>query len=396
MVSAHWDACRAAQRSGLNVDSLKILKLSYEFPPVGGGGSKVAYGLSSCLVDMGHSVDVVTMAFDDLPKQETVNGIRVSRIPCNRKSIDRCNPHEMANYLVRAIPEVNRLCKSGSYDLIHCHFILPDALLGQWLSKKFDLPLVVTAHGSDVPGYNPDRFQLWHKAIAPFWRKHVRAIDTIVCPSQYLEGLIKSSEPKAKTVTIPNGFDVDKFNSGRARKKRILTLTRMLERKGVQDVLRSLAEPGLDYEIHVIGTGAYLDELKRLDAELGTQAIFHGWLDNDSDELRELLETTSIFVFPSHAENFPLVLLEAMAAGAAIITTDQTGCREVVGDAALTVPPGQPAAIREALEKLAGDPELRDKLGRAARTRLEENFAWQSVASRYLDTFRELVAEKTS
>jgi len=377
------------------VDSLKILKLSYEFPPVGGGGSKVAYGLSSCLVDMGHSVDVVTMAFDDLPKQETVNGIRVSRIPCNRKSIDRCNPHEMATYLVRAIPEVNRLCKSRSYDLIHCHFILPDALLGQWLSKKFDLPLVVTAHGSDVPGYNPDRFQLWHKAIAPFWRKHVRAIDTIVCPSQYLEGLIKSSEPKAKTVTIPNGFDVDKFNSGRARKKSILTLTRMLERKGVQDVLRSLAEPGLDYEIHVIGTGAYLDELKRLDAELDTQAIFHGWLDNDSRELKDLFETSSIFVFPSHAENFPLVLLEAMAAGMAVITTNQTGCVEVVGDAARCIDAGDERGIRDALIELTGNDSLRERLGAAARQRVEQHFSWQTVAGQHVDVFEALLRDRT-
>jgi glycosyltransferase involved in cell wall biosynthesis len=375
------------------VDSLKILKLSYEFPPVGGGGSKVAYGLSSCLTGMGHSIDLVTMAFGDLPKQETVNGIRVYRVPSFRKDIDRCHPHEMAAYLARAMSELRRLCRAGSYDLVHCHFILPDGLLGLWLRHKLGVPLVVTAHGSDVPGYNPDRFQLWHKAIAPFWRRSTRAIDAIVCPSEYLEGLILSGEPQAHTVTIPNGYDVDKFDPGRPRKKRILVLTRMLERKGVQDVLRALQEPGIDYELDIVGTGAYLDELKKLDAELGTGAIFHGWLDNDSDELRELLETASIFVFPSHAENFPLVLLEAMAAGAAIITTNQTGCKEVVGDTAIKVPPGQPAAIREALEKLVADQELRDRLAREARARLEQNFSWQSVTNSYLDTFRELVAK---
>lgn len=377
------------------MDSLKILKLSYEFPPVGGGGSKVAYGLSSSLVDLGHSVDMVTMAYDGLPTRESVDGIEVYRIPCMRKAIDRCHPHEMASYLVRAIPELRRLARSKAYDLVHCHFILPDGLLGIWLQKKLGLPLVVTAHGSDVPGYNPDRFQLWHKLIAPFWRKHVRMIDSIVCPSQYLEGLINDGEPGATTVTIPNGFDVDKLNPDRPRKESILILTRMLERKGVQDVLRALAEPGVEYEINIVGTGAYLDQLKKLDADLGTQATFHGWLDNDSEELRDLLETASIFVFPSHAENFPLVLLEAMAAGIAIITTDQTGCKEVVGDAAIKVAPGNPGAIRSAIDKLIGDQALREQLGKDARARLEQNFSWKSVAESYLETYRNVIAQKS-
>jgi glycosyltransferase involved in cell wall biosynthesis len=124
--------------------------------------------------------------------------------------------------------------------------------------------------------------------------------------------------------------------------------------------------------------------LIKLNAKLGTNANFRGWLDNDSSE-----------VFPSHAENFPLVLLEAMAAGNAIITTDQTGCREVVGNAALKVPPGNPAAIREALDRLINDRNLCKQLGRDARARLEQNFSWQSVTNSYLETFRDLVAKST-
>ena len=375
---------------------MKILTLSYEFPPLGGGGSKVAYGLSAELVGMGHRVDVVTMSFDDLPREDEVNGIRVHRVPCIRRAVDVSHPHELASYMVSAIPRAMQLCKSESYDLIHCHFILPDGLAALWLRRKFGIPLVVTAHGSDVPGYNPDRFKVIHKLIAPAWRASVRAIDTIVCPSKYLENLVLSAEPKANTETIPNGFDVNRFNPGRARKDSILVVTRMLERKGVQDVLHALAKPGIDFDVNIVGTGPYLDKLVDLNKKLGTNAKFHGWLDNDSDELRGLLEESSIFVFPSHAENFPLVLLEAMAAGMAIITTDQTGCREVVGDSALQVPPGDSNAIRMAMESLISDHELRERLGRAARKRLEENFGWPSVTERYLSTYRELISSETS
>jgi glycosyltransferase involved in cell wall biosynthesis len=374
------------------VDRLNILKLSYEFPPVGGGGSKVAFGLSSKLVELGHTVDIVTMGFKDLPLEERVNGIGLYRVPCLRRSIDRCDPYEMVTYLFRALPKVKQLSNGRSYDLIHCHFIMPDGLLGLWLGKKLNLPLIVTAHGSDVPGYNPDRFKLIHKLISPAWRKGVRSIDKIVCPSEYLQSLIAASEPHANTITIPNGFDVERFNPDRSRKKSVLIVTRMLERKGVQDVLRAFAEPGLDYELNIVGTGPYLDSLIDLDQELGTNAIFHGWLDNDSSELRELLETAAIFVFPSHAENFPLVLLEAMAAGAAIITTDQTGCREVVGDTALQVPPGNPKAIRKALERLVNNSELRGELGALAYARVRDHFGWPSIADRYISAYRKLLA----
>ena len=81
-----------------------------------------------------------------------------------------------------------------------------------------------------------------------------------------------------------------------------------------------------------------------------------------------------------------------MAAGAAIITTDQSGCREVVGNTALHVPPGDPGAIRKAIERLISDRALRERLGRAARERLEENFGWPSVTESYISTYLELIS----
>lgn len=371
---------------------MRILTLSYEFPPLGGGGSKVVYGLSREFVRMGHDVDVVTMAYRGLERYEEIDGIRVHRVPCIRGSVDICHTHELASYMVRALPFVKRLGKVSQYDLIHCHFILPDGLVGLFARKHLDIPLAVTAHGSDVPGYNPDRFKLLHKLIAPAWRSAVRSIDTVVSPSRYLETLLLDHEPSARTVTIPNGFDLDKFDATGDREKSILVVTRMLERKGVQDVLRALSRKDLGYEVNIVGTGPYLDSLVELADELKLQVNFHGWLDNDSGELKRLFESAAIFVFPSHAENFPLVLLEAMGAGAAIVTTNQTGCREVVGDAALLVPPGDDEAIQNALQRLTEDADLRAELGRAARDRLDQLFSWQSVAKQYMDVFDQLIA----
>ena len=373
---------------------MRILTLSYEYPPLGGGGSKVVQGLSAEFVRLGHEVDIVTMAYRGLRRDETIGGVRIHRVPCIRKSIDISHPHELASYIAAALPAALRIGRRENYDVLHSHFILPDAVAALWPSRKLDIPLIVTAHGSDVPGYNPDRFELIHKIISPAWRAIARSIDRIVCPSRFLERLLLEHEPRASTVAIPNGFDLAKFDPSRTRKRSIVVVTRMLERKGVQDVIRALSGLDLGYEFNVVGTGPYLDKLKELADELHVDVKFHGWLDNDSVELKTLLETSSIFVFPSHAENFPLVLLEAMAAGLAIITTNQTGCIEVVEDTALCVPPGDDGAIRNALQRLTSDDDLRIRLGQAARARLESQFSWPAVAERYLVEFNDVIARR--
>ena len=107
---------------------MKILTLSYEFPPLGGGGSKVVHGLSTEFVRMGHDVDVITMAYRDLNRYEEVNGIKVHRVPCLRGSVDVCHPHEQASYMMRALPAAVRLGQRNHYDVLHCHFILPDLM----------------------------------------------------------------------------------------------------------------------------------------------------------------------------------------------------------------------------------------------------------------------------
>ncbi len=384
------------QAARIQPHDVKILTLSFEYPPLGGGGSKVVQGLSAELIGMGHEVEVVTMSYRGLPRNEEIDGIRIHRVRCLRKSVDVSNPVELASYMLGALPTVLRLGKAGSFDILHCHFIMPDGLVGLLASRRLGIPLIVTAHGSDVPGYNPDRFKFLHKLISPAWRSAVRAMDRIVCPSRFLESLILEHEPSADTIVIPNGLHLDKFDASRERKRSILIVTRMLKRKGVQDVLRALSGTDLGFEINVVGTGPYLEELTRLAGTLDLEVRFHGWLDNDSPELKELFETAAIFVFPSHAENFPLVLLEAMAAGNAIVTTNQTGCQEVVGGAAICVTPEDHEAIREAVVSLATDPALREQKGREARERLEREFSWPAVSRRYVSSFEDLVSARQS
>lgn len=366
---------------------MKILTLCYEFPPLGGGGSKVVAGLTQELVELGHTVDVVTMGYGDLPGKESVHGVTVYRVPCLRFSSSVCSPPELASYLCAAIPFALRLARRNHYDINHTHFIFPDGVTAWSLKARTGLPYVITAHGSDVPSFNPDRFRLMHKLLRPAWHRIVAGADRIVSPSRHLSGLIRQNRYEAPVDLIPNGIDPAKYRADRERAKRILVVSRLFERKGVQHLLRAVDGLELDHAVEIVGTGPYLSALRSLAAPQGDAIRFRGWLDGGSKDLRELYETSNIFVFPSEMENFPVVLLEAMAAGAAIITTRGTGCDEVVGDAALLVKPRDPAGLRAALVRLMREPDLCRRLGQAARARLEQKFGWPSVARQYLQVY---------
>jgi glycosyltransferase involved in cell wall biosynthesis len=368
---------------------MRILTICYEYPPLGGGGAKVVAGLTAELARTGHTIDLVTMWMPGLSFRESRGNFNLIRIPCIRFNKSVCQMWEMPLYLFFSLPVLFYLCIRHHYALIHTHFIFPDGILSFILKKIFRLPYIITAHGSDVPGYNPDRFKTAHRLLSPIWRQVVRAADRIVCPSRSIEQLIHKQDPSARTIIIPNGIDTGKFQPLREKHDRILVVTRMFERKGVQYLINALEGFNHEFEVHVVGDGPYLQTLEGRVEEKNLDIKFWGFLDNQSREIRDLYETSKIFVFTSEAENFPIVLLEAMASGLAIITTEGTGCSEVVGDAALLVKPSDSAGIRRCLEMLIADPDMISKLGSAARERLTEKFGWAKVAEGYSLLYRD-------
>jgi glycosyltransferase involved in cell wall biosynthesis len=369
---------------------MRILMTSYEFPPIGGGGAAVVAGLSRELASIGHEVDLVTMSFQGEAREEEVDGVRVHRVPCVRRARHSCSAPEAFSYVAGAMPTLHRLLGTRRFDVGHAHFILPDGLLAWQARRYFGLPYVITAHGSDVPGYNPHRLRAAHHLVRPVWKAVVQGASRVVCPSEILEQLVLAQRPsRRKTVVIPNGLEVGE-HAPRPLGPSVLMVSRMLERKGAQYLLEALAHTPLRADVNIVGDGPYLAELRQMAAALQSPAKFHGWMDNRSPELRGMYQASGIFVLPSEAENFPIVLLEAMAAGLAIVTTAGTGCAEVVGDAGLLVPVRDARALAVALKRLVDDPVLRQSLGAAARRRIEDNFTWRAVAGRYVEQYQRI------
>ena len=205
---------KMAKENDNSNNKLKILMLNYEFPPLGGGASPVSYEIAKGYIKLGHSVDVITMLYKDLPEFETKDGINIYRIKCMRKKKEICQPWEQLSYLSNAKKFLRQHLKTHSYDINHTHFIIPTGVLALWLKKKYNLNYIITSHGSDVLGYNNKRaFKYLYPLVKGRWKKIIKEAKYITTPSQFLQNKIKeiTKEGNGNFIVIPNGIDKDKF-----------------------------------------------------------------------------------------------------------------------------------------------------------------------------------------
>ena len=173
---------------------------------------------------------------------------------------------------------------------------------------------------------------------------------------------------------------------------------RMLGDKGVFDLIaacRLLRDQGHPVRLLLAGPTDLLNPTAISDSELRgwEREGIAEWLGPVKD-VRDVWRQAHAAVLPSHREGLPKALLEAAACGRPIVTTDTTGCREVVSDGinGLLVPLRSPSSLAEALSRLAADPAARRRMGEAGRLRAEEFFSEAVVSAQTVDLYRRLAA----
>ena len=301
---------------------MNILMLNYEYPPLGGGGAAVCKELSEKLTTLGHTVTVLTMNMKGLENREIVNGVEIIRVKCIRKKNKVCHPWEQMTYCISAYVFCKQNLNMDTYDIVHCHFIVPTGLLSLWLKKRFGIKYILTAQGSDVLGHNNARFGLLYRLIKPEWKSIVRNAEILTAPSNYLIEKIRDSLSEQKCELIPNGIDLEKYPT-KEKTKSIVTLCRLQESKGIQDLLEALA--GIDFNgwrVHILGDGPYRRELEKLVFKYGLsdEVIFGGFI--AENEKLEYLGKAGLFFSGSRFEAMPISILEAMASSCRIIVSD--------------------------------------------------------------------------
>jgi Glycosyl transferases group 1 len=156
-------------------------------------------------------------------------------------------------------------------------------------------------------------------------------------------------------------------------------------RKGGDLLLRWVGETKADVELHLVTRDAV--------ADAGARVVVHRGLTNNSPELVRLYQDSDLFVLPTRADCYSLVALEAMACGLPVVISELGGIPDIVVEAetGFLVAPDDYPALAERLERLVGDPALRQRLGAAGRSRVEERFDTASGIQRLSDTLLRLL-----
>jgi len=212
------------------------------------------------------------------------------------------------------------------YDVCHTHFIIPTGVIARWLKKRYNIPYVITSHGSDVPGHNQKRFKLLHKMLHRSWCKICVDASKIILPSKYLCDLFTKSIGIENYIVNPNGININAYRTG-PKEDIILTMSRLQSFKGVQHVIQAFArlQPS-DWTLHIAGDGPFRIKLESLVSklDLADKVVFHGWLENMSEAHIGLLAKARTFVLASDFENMPTSVMEAIASDCHVILSDIT------------------------------------------------------------------------
>lgn len=364
---------------------MNILVISREIPPVGGGAGNFAWNLASELALQGHRIFIITMHFGNLPKYEEKDSITIYRVPCKRKNQHSSFLLEMLRFIILAKPLAIKIAKEYKCQIIHAHAIIPDGFIAVRAGKAAGIPTVITAHGSDVPGYNPDNFKLAHMLSSPLWRRILNQVNSLIVPSNYLANMILKVKPEQKISIIPYGIDLNKFSSY-SKQDTFLICSRLVRRKNFHLFLEALKDISDTQTVHIVGEGPMLNELKELAGKIPQHnIIFHGWLANGSQQWKHLYETCRYFVFTSENENFPVSLMEAQLAGMTILASPIPGNREVLGDYAVYFKGFLVSDIMETLKQLlSGRFEIDNCTNEKAISRIHKNFSWNIIAKKYI------------
>jgi glycosyltransferase involved in cell wall biosynthesis len=264
---------------------------------------------------------------------------------------------------------------------VHAHFAGMAARTAFWIGRFFPISFSVTAHANDV--FVPRDFQIGLDKL-------VNAARLIVTETDYAEQFLRERFPDSanRVHRIYNGLDLAPFKRAdfSSTPPLIVAVGRLIAKKGFVDLLRVcrlLSERGKSFRCEIIGEGPLEQELREEIARHDLQHCVELPGAKPQHEIREHLAAASVFVLPSvidpdgGMDNLPTVIMEAMAAGLPVVSTSIGGIPEMVmpNETGFLVPPGDVAALGDAIERVISDRSLAQKLGHAGYERAQRLFS---------------------
>jgi glycosyltransferase involved in cell wall biosynthesis len=379
---------------------MKILIVSHEFPPIGGGGANACFFLARELAKNGNQVTVVTAMFEALPSEETTcEGVKIYRVKCKRSNKEKSSFHEMFSYLVSAWKFTDKMLKNDSFDKCLVFFGIPSGPIALHLKHKYNLRYIVRFGGGDIPGAQK-RFKYIYIVLSPIIRRIWREADKLIANSEGLRNRAYKFEDKYPVTVIENGVD-NQFFVPKAKCEyeenhdtvKILFVSRLIEGKGLQYLIPNINEIndkvnkqcGKSIRLVIVGDGPYRGELEKVTAQSGTNELVNFEGRKNKDAVKLYYQDADIFVLPSLSEGMPNVVLEAMASGLPIIMTPCEGSKELITDNGIITSLDD---LKDNIIKLCLDKDMRIEMGHKSLERVKTNFQWESIAGRYMEVLK--------
>ena len=312
---------------------MRVLVISHEFPPVGGGGGHIARDLCQSLAGRDHEVKVLTADLIGGVTVKEAPSYNVTRVPTLRKDPSRASLLAMITFVISALFKVLFLVSNWRPALIHVHFAVPSGPIAWVFSKLFGIPYVITAHLGDVPGGTPKKTDTWFRFFYPFTIPVWNGAASVVAVSEFTKNLALNHYDVPVEV-IHNGVDVEVYRRRESQvhdPPRLVFAGRFVPQKnplGILRVMESLRD--LEWEFVMLGDGPLFQEARQRIQSSGLEDRFRtpGWV--SPEEVRDTFCRSDILFMPSHTEGLPIVGVQALAAGLAFIVSDIGGFIDLV------------------------------------------------------------------
>jgi len=373
---------------------MKILFLNYEYPPLGGGAANAtAYILREYARIPNLKVDLVTSSVDNKYHKEKIGeNVIIHKLPIgkNQTNLHFQSQKDLLIYAWKAYWFSKKLAVKNNYNLTHSFFTVPSGFISYLLKKQLKIPYIISLRGSDVPGYS-DRFSLIYNFLTPLIKFIWKKADAVVSNSEGLKKLALKTNSNQKIEIIYNGIDTSKFKSNDEKDEKEFIITpgasRITDRKGLNYLIEAIAKLTPKYpqiKLKIMGDGnarvALEKQVEKLNISDKTE--FLGRIPRE--KTTSYYQESSLFVLPSLNKGMSNAMLEALASGLPIITTNTGGAEELVSNEknGYLIKMKNSADIAKKIEKLITHPELRKKMGKASREKaLEMN--WKKIAEDY-------------
>ena len=366
---------------------LRVVHVGKFYPPHMGG---IETHLQALCGELTRSVDlrVIVASDDDQPREETIEDVRVLRVPTRWTvaSTPLC-------------PGMVREISTSQAGIVHIHLPNPTAVLA-YLASRHPGRLVVTYHSDTV------RQKVLGPMFAPFLHQALQRASAIIATSpDYLRTSPVLARHKERCHVIPYGIALDEFEHAdpstvqrlreRYGERLILSVGRLVYYKGFEYLIRAMQQ--IRGRLIIIGDGPLRPKLQQMVAELGLgeKVVLAGEIQNT--EVAPYYHASDLFALASIArsEAFGIVQIEAMASGIPVVNTSLDSGVPFVSlheKTGLTVPPENPDALASAINRLLDDRNLRQSFGRAAQLRARQEFSLHAMSSRVLALYQTVAA----